>query len=96
MRLLLDRPELADRAVANLARWGDWSVMDRLMELYGQKDYQNRSVKKAIIRYLMVAAKGKNQSGEGPDAATVEKARQRLDKLRNEDPATVKSAERFF
>ncbi|QDT40259.1 hypothetical protein Pan241w_03150 [Gimesia alba] len=96
MRLLLDRPELADLAVANLARWEDWSVMDRLMELYGQEDYQNRSVKKAIIRYLMVAAKGKQQSGEGPDAATVEKARQRLDKLRNEDPATVKSAERFF
>lgn len=96
MRLLLDRPELADLAVANLARWGDWSVMDRLIKMYELEDYQNRSVKKAIVRYLMVAAKGKNQTGDGPDEATVEKARQLLEKLRNEDPATVKSAERFF
>ena len=96
MRLLLERPELADLAVANLARWEDWSVMDRLMVLYGQENYQNRSVKKAIVRYLMVAAKKKNQSGKGPDAATMKKARQLLNKLRNEDPATVKSAERFF
>lgn len=96
MRLLLERPELADLAVANLARWEDWSVMDRLMKMYGQEDYQSRSVKKAIVRYLLVAAKGKNKSGEGPDIATVKKAKLFLNQLRNEDPATVKSAERFF
>ncbi|WP_339728525.1 hypothetical protein [uncultured Gimesia sp.] len=96
MRLLLNRPELTDLVVANLARWEDWSVMDRLMEMYGQEDYKSRSVKKAIVRYLLVAAQGKTKSGGGPDADTVEKAKQMLDKLRNDDPNTVKSAERFF
>lgn len=96
MRLLLDRPELTDLVVADLARWNDWSVLNRLMEMYGTGDYDIPSIKRAIVRYLLVASKGKNKKGVGPDAATTEKAKQLLDKLRKEDPKTVKSAERFF
>lgn len=96
MRLLLDRPELADLVVANLARWEDWSVMDRLMRMYQHKDYQNRSFKKSVVRYLKVAAKEKQPAGTGPDATTRQKAGQLLDQLRKNDPATVESAERFF
>jgi hypothetical protein len=36
MRILLDRPELADLVIADLARWKDWEVQDRLMALYIQ------------------------------------------------------------
>ncbi len=96
MRLLLDRPELTDLVVADLARWDDWSVIDRLMGMYGTGDYDIPSIKRAIVRYLLVASKGKNKKGVGPDAATAEKAKKLLDKLRQEDPKTVKSAERFF
>ena len=96
MRLLLDRPELTDLVVADLARWDDWSVLNRLMGMYGTGDYDIPSIKRAIVRYLLVASKGKNKKGGGPDAATTEKAKEMLDKLRKEDPKTVKSAERFF
>ncbi|MCA9015833.1 MAG: hypothetical protein KDA77_10920 [Planctomycetaceae bacterium] len=96
MRLLLDRPELTDLVVADLARWDDWTVMDRLMKMYGTGDYDIPSIKRAIVRYLLVASKGMNKKGGGPDAATAEKAKQMLEKLRQEDPKTVKSAERFF
>ncbi|WP_298861251.1 hypothetical protein [uncultured Gimesia sp.] len=96
MQLLLDRPELTDLVVADLARWNDWSVQDRLMKMYGTGDYDIPSIKRAIVRYLLVASKGKNKKGIGPDAATTEKAKALLDKLRKEDPKTVKSAERFF
>ncbi|QDV48299.1 hypothetical protein [Gimesia fumaroli] len=96
MRLLLDRPELTDLVVADLARWDDWSVLNRLMGMYGTGDYDIPSIKRAIVRYLLVASKGKNKKGGGPDAATTEKAKQMLDKLRKEDPKTVRSAERFF
>lgn len=96
MRLLLDRPELTDLVVADLARWNDWTVLDRLMEMYGTGDYDIPSIKRAIVRYLLVASKGKNKKGVGPDEATTEKAKAMLDKLREEDPKTVKSAERFF
>ena len=34
MRLLLDRPELADLVIADLSRMKDWSVQDKLMSLY--------------------------------------------------------------
>lgn len=96
MRLLLDRPELTDLVVADLARWDDWSVMDRLMKMYGTEDYNIPSIKRAIVRYLLVASKGKNKKGGGPDPATTEQAKELLAKLRKEDPKTVKSAERFF
>ena len=31
---MLDRPQLADLVIPDLARWEDWSVMDRLVELF--------------------------------------------------------------
>ena len=96
MRLLLDRPVLADRVIANLARWEDWTVIDRLMQLYGEEDYDNRATKRAIVRYLLRASKGKNKKGDGPDAVTAEKAKRYLSQLRKEDPKTVESAQRFF
>ncbi|MFK7777261.1 MAG: hypothetical protein QM501_03920 [Gimesia sp.] len=96
MRLLLDRPIMADRVIANLARWEDWTVMDRLMQLYVDEDYNQRATKNAIVRYLLVASKGKNKKGNGADAATAEKAERILVKLRKEDPKTVQSAQRFF
>lgn len=36
MRILLDRPELADLVIADLARWKDWEIQDRLMAIYVQ------------------------------------------------------------
>ena len=96
MRRLLDRPDMVDLAVADLAKWNDWSGLARLMNMYGTGDYDIPPIKWAIVRYLLVASKGKNKKGIGPDAATTEKAKEFLDKLRKEDPKTVKSAEHFF
>lgn len=96
MRLLLGRPELTDLVIADLARWNDWSILDRLMKMYGAEEYDVPSIKRSIVRYLRVAAKGKNKKGHGADAVTATKAKQLLDQLRKDDPKTVQSAERFF
>ncbi|MCA9006063.1 MAG: hypothetical protein KDA70_12395 [Planctomycetaceae bacterium] len=96
MRLLLERPELADLVIANLARWEDWTVMDHLAELYGAKDYDVRSVKKAIIRYFLVASLVPPTKAGGNDVETSRKAKQFLELLRLTDPQTIQSAERFF
>lgn len=96
MRLLLERPELADLVIANLARWEDWTVMDRMAELYAAKDYNVRSIKKAIIRYFLVASLVPPTNAGGNDVETSRKARQFLELLRLTDPQTVQSAERFF
>lgn len=110
MRELLDRPELADLVVADLARWEDWSVQERLMKLYGQGEYSIPSIKRAIVRYLLTAAKvqppkadetkkddptATKSKPEGLPASALQ-ARANLDKLRESDPKTVKEAERFF
>ena len=96
MRLLLDRPELADLVIADLARWQDWSVQDRLMEIYGKEGYDIPSIKRAIVRYFLVASKDDQKDQEGNDQAQVASAKKHLDTLRERDPNTVKEAERFF
>lgn len=112
MRELLDRPELADLVVADLARWEDWSVQDRLMKLYGEGEYNIPSIKRAIVRYFLTASKvappktddkpdekkDDKSTSDKPDAlpASALQARANLEKLREKDPKTVKEAERFF
>lgn len=88
MRGLLDRSEIVDLVIADLARWEDWSVMDRLMKSYGQGDYAQPAVKRAIVCYMLVAAKANGQPAE--------QAKANLAKLRQQDPALVKSAERYL
>jgi hypothetical protein len=88
------------------------------MSIYGEGDYNIPSIKRAIVRYLLTAAKVGPPKGEvkpddkDGDKPKVDKpadpvkpeaispfamqARSNLDKLRLQDPKTVKEAERFF
>lgn len=96
MRLLVDRPNLTDLVVGDLARWKDWSVQQRLMEIYGKDKFDVPSIKRAIIRYMIVSTKYK-LSGEGvkkPPHVIAGEANLKL--LRQMDPKTVKQAERYF
>ncbi len=96
MRTLLDRPELADLVVTDLGRWNDWSVLDRLMELYGKENYDIDSIKRAIVRFYLVAESSGPKDPKAPVPEQVKKAKAYLAKLRKEDPKTVESAEEFF
>ncbi|REJ91051.1 MAG: hypothetical protein DWQ34_16125 [Planctomycetota bacterium] len=96
MRILLERPELADLVVTDLARWHDWSVVDRLMDMYDEEEYSIPSIKRAIVRFFLVAEKVKPEDEEGPTPEAAEKAADYLAQLRENDPETVKQAERFF
>ena len=96
MRTLLDRPELADLVVTDLGRWNDWSVLDRLMELYGKENYDIDSIKRAIVRFYLVAESTAPKDPKAAVPAHVTKAKAYLAKLRKEDPKTVESAEEFF
>ncbi|HET6326299.1 MAG TPA: hypothetical protein VFG04_16595 [Planctomycetaceae bacterium] len=88
IHLLLDRPELADLAIRDLARWKDWSIQDRLISVYGKDAYNRPGIKAAIIGYMLASAKGKEQ----PAA----RAKQFLETLRKREPKVVRAAERFF
>ena len=36
LRHVLDRPKMADMVIPDLARWEDWSVLDRLVVILAQ------------------------------------------------------------
>jgi len=96
MRLLLDRPNLADLVIVDLARWDDWSIMDRLMTMYDDDAYQVPSIKRAIVRFMLIAEKSEAKDVSPQTPEHVKKAKTNLALLREKDPKTVKSAERFF
>lgn len=100
MRLLLDRPELADLVIADLARWKDWSVQDKLMSIYGEEEYNIPSIKRAIVRFMLASSKDVPKVVEGaPAADTPEHAirgAKYLAELEAKDPKTVAEAKRFF
>lgn len=82
MRLILDRPELADLVIPDLARWEDWSQIEKLAELFKSADEKSSWVRVPVINYL--------RSCPLPEAA------EQLEKLKELDPAAYKRATSFF
>jgi hypothetical protein len=93
MRIILERPELADLVIINLARWKDWAMMDRLVALYGQPEYDIASIKRAVVGYLFACTKDvEKDKPAGPHVAAAKKW---IEELRQKSPKIVKDAERF-
>lgn len=81
IRLILERPKLADMVIPDLARWEDWSVMDRLVTMFKEAEPQNNWLRVPIIQYLM--------------ACPLPAAKERLEELRQIDPEAVRRASFF-
>jgi hypothetical protein len=96
MRLLLDRPEVADLVIGDLTRWKDWSLQSRLMDLYGAEEYNIPSIKRAIIRYMIASTKDVPAGGGEKTPRHVAEGAKNLEALRNKDAKMVNDAERFF
>ncbi len=82
LRYLLDRPQLADLVIPDLARWQDWSVMDRLVKLFKEADDESAWVRVPVVNYLR--------------ACPLPVARQYIDELAKIDPEAVKRSNQFF
>lgn len=96
MRTLLDRPELADLVIADLARMQDWSVQDSLMSLYGKEEYDIPSIKRAIVRFLLASQKAGAAAEGKPAAEHAAQAEKLLAQIESSDPKTVRDAKRFY
>lgn len=100
MRILLDRPELADLVIADLARWKDWSIQSRLMKMYGEGEYNIPSIKRAVVRYMLVCSKDVPKEAAAGETSKLPEhvvtARKHVAALRKQDAKTVSEAERFF
>jgi hypothetical protein len=78
LRLLLAEPKLADLVIADLARWQDWSVIDRLTGLFETATADNIFVREPIVNYLRACPL--------PEAAAA------ITKLETIDPDAVRRA----
>jgi len=79
---MLDRPELADLVIPDLAKWEDWAVMDKLFDLYKNANEKNSWVRVPVVNYLR--------------ACPLPKAKELLSECEKIDPAAVKRANTFF
>ena len=82
LRHMLDRPKYADLVVADLARWEDWTVIDRMFELFRNADQDSLWVREPIVNYMR--------------ACPLPKAKQYLAEFDKIDPKAVKRRQRFF
>lgn len=96
MRRLVDRPALCDIVINDLGRWKDWSLQDRLMDLYGTKDYDLPSIKRAIIRYMLASTKDLPEDKSGDAPAHVLTGQKHVAALRVKDPKRVAEVEKYF
>jgi hypothetical protein len=82
LHCLLDRPELADLVIPDMARWEDWSQVERLVKLFKEADTKSSWVRVPIINFLR--------------ACPNPEAKLHLEELARIDPEAVKRAETFF
>lgn len=95
MRRLLEQPTFSDSAIISLAEWKDWSLHERLMQLYSSKKQTEASTKKAIIKYMIASTKDVAKD-EKETPAHVQAGRKCLEELRERDPKLVAETEKFF
>lgn len=99
MHILLDRPELADLVITDLARWKDWGVQDRLVSMYEEEKFSIPAIRRAIVRYLYYCSQDKGAAAA--DGTTIRpehaiRAEANLKALELKDPKTVGDAKRYL
>ncbi len=82
LRYMLDRPQLADLVIPDLARWQDWSQLARLVQLFKDADEKSSWVRVPVVNYLRACPK--------PEA------KEYIKELEKIDPDAVKRANTFF
>jgi hypothetical protein len=79
---MLDRPKMADLVIPDLARWQDWTVLDRLVGLFVNADADSAWVRVPVLKYLQVCP--------------LPAAKEQLAKLSQLDPTAAKQAQSFL
>ena len=82
IRHLLDRPKMADMIIPDLARWEDWSVIERLVQMFKDADDETNWLRVPVITYLRACPK--------PEA------KKYIEELREIDPDAVRRADFFL
>lgn len=82
LRHMLNRPQMADLVIPDLARWQDWESMDKLVQLFKDADDKSSWVRVPVIQFLK--------------ACPLPKAQEQIAALEKVDPEAVKRASFFI
>ena len=82
IRQLLDKPKMADMIIPDLARWEDWTVMERLVQMFKDADEETNWLRVPVITYLRACPK--------PEAKDY------IEELAKIDPDAVRRADFFI
>lgn len=93
MHPLLQREELREIAIIDLARWEDWSLVDDLPAVYQLCKADDDRTTRAIVGYLLTLTKAA-ESGNDLASQQCPAANELLEQIRSENARLVKSVER--
>jgi hypothetical protein len=79
---LLDQSDVADLAIEDLRKWGQWDMTDRVLAIYDRKSHAVPIVRRAVLRFAL--------SSPAPHATAF------VDSMRKKDPDTVKDVEELL
>jgi len=79
---VLERPDLADLVIPDLARWSDWTQIDRLTQLFKEADADTNWIRVPVVNYMR--------------ACPLPEAKEAIEKFKEIDPDAVKRATTFF
>ena len=82
LRHLLNRPQLADLVIPDLARWEDWGSIDRLVKLFLESDKETSWVRVPVVKFLR--------------ACPLPEAKAKLEELKQFDAESVKRGMMFY
>ena len=82
VRTVLDRPNIADMVIPDLARWEDWSVMEKLVRMFKEADEETSWLRVPIASYLR--------------ACPLPEAKKHIEELQKIDPDAIKRADFFL
>ena len=82
LRLVLEKPDVADLVIPDLARWEDWSQIDKLVELFSLPIQKSQYLRVPVVRYLQ--------------ACPLSEAEAALEKCKKLDPDAVRRAQVIF
>ena len=82
LHAILERSDLADLVIPDLARWEDWSQVERVRQLFLEADPANNWIRVPAVNYLR--------------ACPLDRAAAIIDELKEVDPDSVRRASTFF
>lgn len=94
LRPLVENPQLTELALADLTRWEDLALVDRLIALLDQPEFDRYDVQRAIVGYYLTVSRLDPAGRTLEEQTAIAAAGRHLAAIRHRDPELVNLTER--